>query len=238
MSPVTIPASTVKNMSSVAREKYLSKINGYRKRAIEDYFNRIIGKAAWLVLLEEGGYPSEKIQKEYLFENFPQNGVEYNKEELEANDSYVLFIPESVNGSKVTLKFFEDMGFQFSYNDHVYGYQEVGKEFSSLQAPKGIFIVRANIVPDSTQLCLDRQKRKIPQGYSFSHPLVEITKNVLLSSLGEQVNKNSLARCVCWDSNTISIVGGVQNKKMHFYKDDNSLSGKYIGASAIRSIIA
>ncbi len=238
MSSVIIPASTMKNISSATREKYLLKINGYRRKAIEDYFNRIIGKAAWLTLLEEGGYPSEKIQEEYLFENFPRNGFEYNKEELEANDSYMVFIPESVDGSPITLKFFEDMGFQFSFNDHVYGYQEVGEQFSSLRAPKGIFIVRANIVPDSTHLCLSAQKKKIPQGYSFSHPLVEITKNALLSSLGEEVNKNYLARCVCWDSNTISIVGGVQNKKMHFYKDDNSLSGKYIGASAIRSIIA
>lgn len=240
-SPVIIPASTLRNMPQQARNKYLSTLPGYRRKAVEEYFDRVIGKAAWLVLLEEGGYSPQRIEKEYLFENFPRNGIEYNKEELEANDSYMLFIPETVDGEKITVKFFERLGFKFIFNNYkVYGYEHIPEQFSSIPAPKGIFAVRANTDPASTNKCLQKQRKMIPEGYSLSHPLVEVTKNVLLSVLGHEVNKNTLARCVCWDTDSVSIVGGVDgtDKKMRFYLDDSSLSGKLIGASCARSIIA
>lgn len=238
-SPAVVPVSTIRHMSQQARGRYLSTISAHQKKAFEDYSNRIISKAAWLVALEnKAGYTPERIQKEYLFENFPQNGIEYDKEELERNDSFLLFIPGAIDGQDITLKFFERLGFRFTFNDHVYGYQNIGEQFSSAPAPKGIFIVRANVYPDSTNKCLNKQRKLIPNGYQFSHPMVEITKNILLTSLGHDVNKNILARCVCWDTDRVSIIGGVDNsdKKIFFYADDNSLSGKCIGASMAKSI--
>lgn len=237
-SPAVVPVSTIRHMSQQARGRYLSTISAHQKKAFEDYSNRIISKAAWLVALEEGGFPPERIQREYIFGNFPQNGIEYDIEELRKNDSFLLFIPDTIDGEDITVKFFERFGFRFTFNSHVCGYQDIGEQFSSIPAPKGIFVVRANVDPASTNKCLNRQRKLIPNGYQFAHPMVEVTKNFLLTALGHEVNKNTLARCVCWDTDRVSVVGGVNSsdKKMFFYADDSSLSGKYVGASMAKSI--